>query len=116
MSKFWKQERSPSNESDPVLCYKSTPAKYLQKFGFIEDGHCQPTTLPSDQEKERAAMQPSRSLLDYHLQIYPEQCQQSQRCYKLATSNQLASINTMERIAMLKEAGCGSCLKASLDI
>eukprot|EP01084_Bolivina_argentea_P278783 476426_1 len=102
----WRLFSPNSDNTDPVQCYKSTPAKYLQKFGFIENGHCINNDTSTDPMDNKNKEQPLK--FDHRIFIDNERCFKSKKCYDLIQSNTFT--DTTNLINVLKQNGCLSCL------
>ena len=102
-----------SDDLDPVQCYRSTPAKYLEKFGFIKNGKYDCNGDADISTKKRFNQQQTKLLkFDHSLFIDYEKCSKLTKCQDLIKSNTFN--NHQHLMKMLKENNCLSCLNSSL--
>ena len=107
----WKSFLKDSMDLDPVQCYKSTPAKYLQKFGLIENGKYDCNGDGTKISKQLVQNQQNRKF-DHSLFIDYDQCLKSAKCQDLINSITFTSYQHL--MTILKENDCVSCLNSSL--
>lgn len=107
---IWDIFKYDSGTLDPVQCYKSTPAKYLQKFGFIENGKydCNGDGEP----KQTLNQEIHKRKFDHSLFIDYEKCSKSAKCQDLINSKKFNSYQHL--IETFKENDCLSCLNSSI--